>query len=222
MSNNAKNSARAMPLSSAFLIALTIESAVLILGAVAIANANNTPTPEPTMVLRFEEPTPEKIVKPAPVPVPVPNKPTPVAVKHNSSPAPKEPVVLPTPPAPAVANSPIAEPVPTPPAPPPPIVNNEAAEKETSFAAQLKAAIQAALIYPPAARMMAARGKVRLAFIFKDGIFSKIDIVQSSGNNLLDQAATAAVSHADVPPIPESIKGKNMPYLITLNFDILK
>ena len=116
----------------------------------------------------------------------------------------------------------MAEPVKPPPPPPPPAPSaaEETARKEATFAAQLRAAIQAAVVYPFAARNMGFQGKARVEFTFRDGISSQAHIVQSSGNGMIDQAAIAAVTTATAPPMPESLKGKSMTYQVTVVFQL--
>jgi TonB family protein len=212
-----------LPVSRAVLVALGIEIVLLIAGSIAIASAKSTPVTaaEQTLELSFEEPQPKKIEKIEPKPQPK-QVIQPVVKHHVATPV----KVAVTPPAPApvqhtpVTNTPVAEPVvaPPPPPPPPPTVNNEAAEKEASFAAQLKAAIITARVYPPAARMMGTHGKTKLGFTFQDGVSSQIHIIKSSGSPMFDQAAIQAVTAAPVPPIPESLKGKKVNYEVEVVF----
>ncbi len=215
-----------LPVSRAVLVALGIEIVLLIAGSVAIANAKNNPAPvaEQSLELSFEEPQPKKIekVEPKSQPKPVIQPVIQPVIKHHIA-APMKAAAPQPVPAPVqhilVANTPVAEPVVTPPPPPPPpTVNNEAAEKEANFAAQLKAAIIAARIYPAAARMMGTHGKTKLGFSFQDGVSSQIHIIKSSGSTMFDQAATQAVTAAPVPPIPESLKGKRVNYEVEVVF----
>lgn len=209
-----------LPVSRAVLVALGIEVILLIAGSVAIANAKNTPAPmaDQSLELSFEEPQPRKNEKIAPKPQPKAVI-QPVIKHHLATPVKSAP----TPPTPVqhtpVTNTPVAEPVIAPPPPPPPAtVNNETAEKEASFAAQLKAAIIAARIYPAAARMMGTHGKTKLGFTFHDGVSSQIHMIKGSGSTMFDQAATLAVTAANVPPIPESLKGKIVNYEVEVVF----
>ncbi|BBP01749.1 hypothetical protein SFSGTM_24570 [Sulfuriferula nivalis] len=213
-----------LPVSRAVLVALGIEIVLLIAGSVAIANAKSNPAPvaDQSVELSFEDPQPKKIEKIEPKPQPKPVI-QPVIKHHIATPmktvAP-QPVPAPAPIRPIpVVNTPVAVPVVAPPPPPPPpTVNNEAAEKEASFAAQLKAAIITARIYPAAARMMGTHGKTKLGFTFLDGVSSQIHIIKSSGSTMFDQAAIQAVTAAPVPPIPESLKGKRVNYEVEVVF----
>jgi periplasmic protein TonB len=220
-------SSEAPSLPSAFLIALGLEIVILFAGSALIANAKSNPAPQQqTVELTFEEPkpAPKEETKPLPKPVVPPPQVKHVVVPHIQPPVhvAAAPAVTP-PPAPAtptpVVSAPVTEPVVATP-PPPPKVNNEAAEKEAVFSAQLKAAIQAAVVYPAAARMMSAHGKAKVEFEFLNGISSQVHIILSSGSTLLDQAAIQAVSNAQVPPIPESLKGKRMTYQVMVEFNL--
>jgi protein TonB len=97
---------------------------------------------------------------------------------------------------------------------------DKTAEKEAEFAARVKAAIQAAVVYPAAARNMGYRGKARVEFIFHDGAVQQIHIVQGSGVGMIDNAALAAVANARYPAVPESLKGKDVPYQVNVLFEI--
>jgi protein TonB len=96
--------------------------------------------------------------------------------------------------------SPLAEAPPE----PQPQARDESAERdrEAEFADKLKSAIQAAVFYPPAARNMGFHGKARVEFMFRDGVTSRVRIVQGSGIGMIDTAALAAVGNALYPTIP--------------------
>ena len=162
-------------------------------------------------------------VAPPPVIKTVAVAPTPlVEVRTPAPPAPAEPIVTPAPAPPIV--SPIAPPIvqapAPPPPPPPPQRNDEAAAREAEFTARVRAAIQAAVVYPPAARNMGQAGRARVEFHLRDGVTSQIRIIQSSGTNLLDRAAMAAVSSASYPEAPDTLKGKDRPYQVSVVFDL--
>jgi protein TonB len=217
-----------LPLSRSLLFAVLIEGALLLGAAGLIVSAKSAVTAEQPVTLVFDDapPAPPKQEEPKPEPPKPLEKPTPVkraVVLPRPALPPQPPVAQPTPtPEPAPALSPIAEPA-APSAPPPaqePAHASDAAQKEANFAARLRAAIQAAVVYPFAARTMGAQGKARVEFVFRDGAFSHVRIIQSSGNGMLDQAALAAVTHAAVPPIPDSLAGKSMTYQVTVVFEL--
>ncbi len=204
------------------LLAVAIEALLLLAAGSLIAQAR-TASPQAAdqaIELAIEEPKPvAPKEEPKPVPKPVER---PVPVKRSPTPPlPAPPVAPPVPTvADPVAESPVSEPVAPPAPPPPPMPSNDAAAKEADFAAKLRAAIQAAVAYPYAARAMGSHGKARVEFAFRDGVSSHVRIVQGSGNGLLDQAALAAVANAAVPPLPDSLKGKNMTYQVTVVFEL--
>ena len=205
-----------LPFSRACLLALAIE-AVFLLGAASMLAHAMTPQAanvEPPLELVFTDPPPtppkeEPRVKPV---VKAIAHPTPVKVVQAP---PKQA------PAPVVADSPVAVPQapPAPPAPPPPQAD-KTAEKEAEFASRVKIAIQAAVVYPAAARNMGYRGKARVEFIFRDGSVHQAHIIQSSGIGMIDNAALAAVNNTRYPTAPDSLKGKDVPYQVTVTFDL--
>jgi protein TonB len=69
--------------------------------------------------------------------------------------------------------------------------------------ASLSASIGRALVYPSLARRRGWEGVVRLSFtLFADGTLAGLAVVASSGHDLLDQAALAAVRAAAPFPAP--------------------
>jgi protein TonB len=181
---------------------------------------------EAPILLAFDEPKPPE-VKPRPPPPKPPKPPKPVKevkplpvkqVQHTpqARPLPQPVPTLvetPAPPAPSV----IAEAPPPHPAPPAP-VHDHSGEKEAEFATRLKASIQAAVVYPAAARNMGFSGRARVEFLFRDGVISHLRIIQGSGSGMIDQAALASVSNALIPPIPESLRGHETSYQVTVEF----
>lgn len=89
----------------------------------------------------------------------------------------------------------------TPPPPPPQPVQAMSASLDDMalFEARIKAAVQAAVRYPPAASMLHRQGQARVEFDYKDGSVSNAQLVQSSGFPMLDRAALAAVRSARYP-----------------------
>jgi len=200
----------------ACLLAVAVEGVLLLGAASMLANAMTTQAAnvEPPMELVFADPpppTPKEEPKPKPVVKSV-THPTPVKIVQ----APPQPV-----PSPLVVDSPVAvpPPPPAPPAPPPQQVD-KTAEKEADFAARLRIAIQSAVVYPAAARRLGYRGKARVEFIFRDGLVHQVRIIQSSSIGMLDNAALAAVNNASYPTLPESLKGKDVPYQVTVTFEL--
>jgi protein TonB len=108
------------------------------------------------------------------------------------------------------------------PAPPAGVASSAADEPQVraKFTARLRPAIQAALIYPPAARDAGFHGKARVEFVLRDGTARNPLIVESSGMGLIDRAALNAVENARYPPVPPSLVGKDGPYRVTVRFDL--
>lgn len=139
------------------------------------------------------KPTPPKPVVPKPKPKPLP-KPKPVQHVHAKRAPMAKPVPRPPLPTPVVKK--------TPPPPPPQPVEEVAASPDemAQFEARVNAAVQAAVRYPPAARMLHRQGRVRVGFDYLDGVVSNVLLVASSGIPSLDTAALAAVQSARYPP----------------------
>lgn len=213
---SSKRPAAGEPLSfgRTLLTALAIECGVLLAaGSLMASAAAQARHDDPPMLMVVEAPapeTPKEEPKPPPKPVvhPVPVK---TAQHIMPLPTPEPPTPAPTP-----TDSPIVE---TPPPPPPAPAPSSSIDKEIEFAARLKAAIQAAVAYPPAARSMGFRGKTRVEFVFRDGSTHQVRVIQGSGIGIIDNAALAAVANANYPQAPETLKGKDMLYQVTVTFD---
>lgn len=76
------------------------------------------------------------------------------------------------------------------------------------FAAKMHQAVQAAVRYPPAAKMMGMQGRARVSFTYVNGQVSDVRLVTSSGSDVLDRAALEAVRRANYPMPPDALKGK--------------
>lgn len=155
------------------------------------------PKPTPLKPAPVTKPKPQPHPRPQPKPQPRP-KPKPVHHVHHMMPKPlPKPVPKPAKVAPRVK---------TPPPPPPqPVQAMSASPDEMAlFAARIKAAVQAAVRYPPAAHMLHRQGQAQVAFDYKDAVVSNAHLVQSSGFPMLDRAALAAVRSAQYPmPLPK-------------------
>jgi protein TonB len=180
------------------------------------------PPPAPPPVPVPPQPTPPPVPQPAPQPVPPqPITPPPVPLKPVEH-KPVEHKVIehkPIKPPPekhrVVHERPVvthdALPAPTPPAPlppqpvpvtsPPPAAVSAAIT--ASFESAVRGAVQAALRFPPAARMMHLSGRTKVGFTYRDGQISHVHLVTSSGSDILDRAAIDAV-HAAHYPVPEA------------------
>lgn len=215
MSNSRMNGGRPLPAGRTLLAALLIECG-LVLAAVslmAVAAARPQADDQPILMVVDTADVPKEEPKPLPKPV---ERTVPVKTTQRIA---ALPVPEPPPPAPVPSASPISE---APPPPPPAPVRgiDAVANKEAEFAARLKAAIQAAVSYPPAARAMGFRGKARVEFVYRDGGTHHMRVIEGSGIGMIDNAALAAVANATYPAAPDSHKGRDMPYQVTVIFEL--
>jgi protein TonB len=217
---------------------------VIIIGTLWWLADHAAPPPAPPpmqIVLEAAKPAPKTVAPPTPKPpkpepkqkpIPIPKtvvRPQPRPVIHKVQPKPVQPPPpmpeprLVAPPAPAPDTRP-AMPVaaPTPPAPPQPPAPPapDAASIKAIFEAELRSAIQAAVRYPQAARMMQLTGKTLVGFDFRDGAVSHLRVVTSSGADLLDHAALDAVRNAPYPTTPKALQGKVMAFTIWVRFHL--
>lgn len=153
-------------------------------------------------------PAPKPVVQPKPLPKPVPkaivHRPTPKPVLHPT-PAPK-PLLAKTPAPTAPVYTP---PVATPPAPPPPPAPSPATQQDAiaSYAALLRARVQADTRVPEAVRLMHTSGTAVISFrLTPSGQLLSARVAQSSGVDPIDRAALQAVQGGSYPPFT-----KNMP-----------
>ena len=162
------------------------------------------PTPKPKVRIHKEIPRarPKPVVQPPPTPAPAPPKiEAPTAPAAETKPA----MAVPVPPAPSV-----------PPAPHAP----EIASVKATFEAELRSAIQAAVRYPEAAKLMKLTGKAQVAFDYRDGQITHLRIVASSGTDLLDRGALQSVRNALFPATPKELQGQSMAFDIWVRFHL--
>jgi protein TonB len=80
-------------------------------------------------------------------------------------------------------------------------------------------AVQAALRYPAAARMMGLTGKAGVAFAYRDGaVVGAVQVERSAGMAMLDDAAIKAVRSAHYPKPPPALANRVLPLLIWVEF----
>ena len=219
-----QKSPRALSFRQTLLIAIAIEAGLLLGtgGLILNAVAQVQPLPDRPVEISIAEPEKKEIPKEKPKPEPRHEPkpaPVPVPIVHTAAPVPTPPLAVSTPTPAPIIDSPIVEP-PVPVITPPPQRTNSIAEREAEFAAKVKAAIQAAVVYPPAARSMGFIGRARVEFQLLDGIPSQIRILQGSGIGMIDRAALASVSNASYPVAPESLRGKSQLYQVTVLFEL--
>ncbi len=201
-----------MKLTKSALLALAIEG-LMIAGMVFVAAKKpaKAETPEPAVMLSFPEPVkpeapPEKKIEP---PKPQQHKVVHEALREKPEPVPK--IEEPKPVAQAAPVTLPAKPVEPPRPAPPPTVSE-------SFKGEVKAAVQAAMVYPPSARMAHVVGKTKVAFVYQDGRVSNLSVVVSSGSGMLDAAARRAVESAAYPSPPVEFSGKPLQFEVWVRF----
>lgn len=92
------------------------------------------------------------------------------------------------------------------------------ADPEASLEGEIRDAVQAAVHYPAAARMMGLTGRVRVQLNYRNGSVDAPLLAQSSGMNMLDQAALSAAQGAHYPATPPDLAGRLMRFLIWVEF----
>lgn len=157
----------------------------------------------------------------------------------NAPPEPKPPVppkkVLPIPPKPvpptpqkALPPEPVKAPVVNEPAPfvekpvtPPPPAANPARNEAllADYTSKIRAAVQAALVYPRAAEELGYTGRVRVEFRLHNGHPSDARIVQSSKVSMFDRAALQAVQAASYPTPPDFLQGQSRLFQVWVEFN---
>lgn len=215
-------------------VALLVESLLVTALAVGLSGAHKVPPPKPQVVMLtfplLPKPPAPRPAPPPPKPVakPPPPRPKPVHhVVHRPPPRP-QPVKAPDPaPAPVpLAMAPPApdtipappQPAPVPPPPPTPVPPGVNPGVEAHFHDQVRAAVQAAMRYPYAARLAHIAGRAKVSFAYLDGRVSAVKIIVSSGYDMLDDAALQAVSAAAYPSPPERLAGTVIPFEVWVRF----
>jgi protein TonB len=168
-------------------------------------------TTEIAMVEAPPTPAPPKPVPPPPPPPKVIEPPKVVPKIFHVIPRPA-PMVVP----PMVLPPEITAPPPPPP-PPAPAVNAEVVDR---FHAEVFAAIQAAIVYPPTAKMMKQQGRAKVAFTLTHGHAEGAQLIQSSGVAAIDTAALAAVRDATYPAPPPEMAGKPLSFAVFVLFSL--
>ncbi|PKU26224.1 TonB family protein [Telmatospirillum siberiense] len=217
----------------AAVLAIAVEAAVLTGAAWLLArpappppareeiNLDLTTLPPPELP-KPPEPEPPKALPPKPEPA------KPVSQKMQAKPEMRKPVPPPpvsartAPPPGLVSSAPsdFAEPPPPAPVEAPPVRSAAKAEAVDLFQAQARAAVQAALRYPNAARVRKLVGQSRIGFDYRDGQASNARIVTSSGYDVLDEAAIAALNNAVLPTPPPDLAGHLLKLTIAVNFSV--
>jgi len=213
----------------AWILAIAVEAALLGLVVWQAQRPSPPPPAMPPMQLQLvqEEPKPLPPTPPPPKPTPPAPKPTPKPVpkpapkpvpKPTPKPAPKPAPVretLPPSPLPSPVQAPPPEPVPETPPPPPAPVNPAV---KADYLAQVKGAIQAAVHFPEAARMLGEQGRVLVHFNLRNGVISDLRIVRKGSLDAFDTAALAAVRNARLPTTPKELENKSYSLDVEVEF----
>ncbi len=207
---------------------------LFLVGALALAVPNRTdaPVPKPQPVeLAFPAP-PQTPPKPPPPPPPKrvvkPVPPTPRPAVRHTAPHPKpvpvsQKMELPPAPVPTAKAYQVPDPAPAP-VPPAPVAKPAPPSVDPAvravFEDQVRAAVQAAVQYPYAAKMAHIGGQARVSFSYRDGRVWAVKVVTSSGYDVLDRAALQAVSAASYPPPPANLAGKSLAFEVWVRFTL--
>jgi protein TonB len=182
-----------------------------------------------------EAPSPQVIPEPAPPPPPPMARPKPVKPKPSPPMAkpskPAQPAVDPVRAQP-VESAPAAEPpvtiqppAPAPVLPPPaaqPVTPAPDPALEDGYRTRIRQAVDAHKHYPRMARRLGEEGRVVVAFTVEaDGRLAEVRVVESSGSELLDEAALQAVRDAaPFPPFPAGIDRQRWDFTLPLAFSL--
>ncbi len=215
-------------LGRALLLAFIVESLVLAGLVTMMAAKSAAPPPPPIRIALVAPPAPKPAVTPKPPPkplpkptphpppkrvvVPPPPRPLPKVVAPKPAPLPPSPVAAPTPPPPPPLPRAVPLPPPPPPAPDPQV--------KDSYLGRVKAAIQVAVRYPPAARMMGEQGRVEVEFTLKDGVADGVRVLVPGATAAFNAAALAAVKAARMPAPPPALAGKRMSLTLWVEFKL--
>ncbi len=89
-----------------------------------------------------------------------------------------------------------------------------------AWEASVHQAVQNALVYPNAARLMHREGRARVRFEYTHNAVSGVAVAQSSGLSSLDSAAAAAVMRAAIPPPPPELASQTHSLTLWVNFSL--
>jgi len=180
-----------------------------------------SPTSQPSMAAPqppVPVPPPPRAAPPrTPSPVARPRTPPPVAPARpaptQAAPAPPEPAMASASPtetaAPAAEAAPVAAPAPVSAAPPAP---------SSEYIAQVRAAVQAAFVYPPAAAALGIPRRTRVAFTLHGVTPAGARVLVGSGMAMMDRAALQSVQAASYPAPPPEMKGVDASFEVWVEF----
>ena len=93
-----------------------------------------------------------------------------------------------------------------------------AADQQAALEGRIRDAVQAAVHYPPAARMMGVTGRARVQLDYRNGAVDDPSLAKSSGTPMLDHAAISAAQDAHYPTPPPELAGRLMHFLVWVEF----
>ena len=193
-------------------VALLLGACAVLAGAAPVKPALSEPVP---ITLDSVAPAPPALIPPPPEPVrkardkpvkqatPAP-APAPVAALALAAPLPV--AAVPTafseaPPPPAPAPAPVAK-----------------ADPSVEYIAKVRAAVQAAVFYPPAAAALRFSGRTRVEFHLRDGSPGAARVLIGSGIGIIDRAALQSIQDARYPETPAEITGSDHVYVVWVEF----
>lgn len=168
---------------------------------------------------------------PSPPPPPItnatveipPNPPPPPPPPPRNIPTPQPPQPQPLSEVPPIPSPiPLPNAVPVPPPSPPPIPVQRPPSQDTimaQFQASMKAAIDAAKVYPKEALLAGETGVSTVSFDYVNGVVSNIKVDKTSNARSLDKAAMQAVLKALMPPKPAELAGVNH-FVVQIDFNL--
>jgi TonB family protein len=129
----------------------------------------------------------------------------------QAAPAAVEPAAAPVSPAESAepVPAPVAAPAPAPAAPPGP---------SSEYIAKVRAAVQAAFVYPPAAAALGIPRRTRVAFTLHGAVPVDARVLIGSGMAMMDRAALQSVQAASYPPPPPEMKGADASFEVWVEF----
>ena len=92
--------------------------------------------------------------------------------------------------------------------------NPQEPDTVASLQGRIRAAIQAALRYPPAATAMQLAGRAQVELEYRSGGVRNVQLARSAGSPLLDRAAISAVRDAQYPAAPPEVGDRSLLLLV--------
>ena len=103
---------------------------------------------------------------------------------------------------------------------PPPAATVASPGLLAAWEARIHQAVQNALVYPNAARLMHREGRTRIRFEYDHGSVARVSVVEASTLAALDHAAMDAVTRAAIPAPPPEIAGQDRTLLLWVTFTL--